>query len=103
MKNFFKNMKNYKFWINFSAALIIFLNALSKPLGIEIDNQVVEDVILGFAGVLVVLGLVNKSGKEEDKKSDSHVVDGENTPQEKTENGDETEDNIDKNNWIKMR
>lgn len=70
MKNFFKNMKSYKFWVNLSAAVIIFLNALSKPLGIEIENQIVEEIILGFAGVLVVLGLVSKpTQKDEDKQN----------------------------------
>lgn len=89
MKNFFKNMKSYKFWVNLSAALIIFLNALSKPLGIQIENQIVEDVILGFAGVLVVLGLVSKNEKTQSEievKPDEDVA--------KTE--DETEENINK-------
>lgn len=58
MKNFFKKMKSYSFWVSFSGALIILLNAFGRIFGWQIENQIVEDCIMSIAGILVVFGIV---------------------------------------------
>ncbi len=58
MKNFFNKMKSYSFWVSFSGALIILLNAFGRIFGWQIENQIVEDCIMSIAGILVVFGIV---------------------------------------------
>lgn len=65
MKNFFKNFRTYSFWVSLSGAVIILINALGRAFGFEIENQIVEDCLMGVAGVLVVLGIVYKKPENE--------------------------------------
>ncbi len=80
LKKLFEKMKSYSFWVSFTGALIIFLNCLGNIFGFKIENEVIENVIISFAGILVVFGLVTK-----DTASDSD------------ETGDESEDVIEEN------
>lgn len=66
-----QRLKSYKFWIALSGAVIIFVNALGKVFDFQIDGAVVESVIMGFCGVLVVLGFVEKPKTNEEKPSES--------------------------------
>ena len=68
MKNFFKRIGDYGFWVSLSAAVVILLNAFGKAFGFEIENQVVEDCIMAVAGLLVVLGFVSMNVSAADKK-----------------------------------
>lgn len=69
MKNFFKRIGDYGFWVSLSAAVVILLNAFGKAFGFEIENQVVEDCIMAVAGLLVVLGFVSMNVSASDKKT----------------------------------
>ncbi len=69
MKNFFNRFRSYNFWISFSGVLIIALNAFGKVFGFTIENQAVEECILSFAGVLVVLGIVVKDDTKKDEEN----------------------------------
>jgi len=71
MKKLFKKMKSYSFWLSFSGALIILLNALGKAFGFSIESKVVEECIMAFAGVLVVLGIVTMDIKDKSKDDDN--------------------------------
>ena len=75
MKNFFKKIKSYGFWVSLSAALIILLDAFGNVFGFKIENKIVEDCVMSIAGILVVFGIVSM----DDSKSDI----------------DETEDKVD--------
>lgn len=88
MKNFFNKMKTYSFWVSFSGALIILLNAFGRIFGFQIENQIVEDCVMSVAGILVVLGVVTMNGDNnknsgDDQQNDSLEED------EKTESIDE--------------
>lgn len=88
MKNFFNKMKTYSFWVSFSGALIILLNAFGRIFGFQIENQIVEDCVMSIAGILVVLGVVTMNGDNnknsgDDQQNDSLEED------EKTESIDE--------------
>ena len=66
-----QRLKSYKFWVALSGAVIIFVNALGKVFGFQIDGAVLEGVIMGFCGVLVVLGFVDKPKSNEAKPAES--------------------------------
>ena len=79
-----KNIKNSTFLFALIGAVVIFLNALGDLLGFSIDNEVITAVITGFAGVLVVLGVVtmseqdakgNKKENQEDKEIENKDTD----------------------------
>ncbi|MBP3431687.1 MAG: hypothetical protein J6K39_02405 [Clostridia bacterium] len=72
MKNFFKKMGNYSFWVGFSGAVVILLNAFGKAFGFSIENKVVEDCIMAVAGLLVVLGLVVKKNPTVENKDEKN-------------------------------
>ena len=86
MKKLFEKMKSYSFWVSFSGALIIFINCLGRIFNFQIENEIVEDVIMSIAGLLVVLGFVTKETKNEEDT-------GENVDEENNENIDEEIDN----------
>lgn len=66
MKNFFKKFQNYSFWVALSGAVVILLNALGRAFGFSIENEIIENVVLSIAGVLVVLGIVSGAGDNEE-------------------------------------
>ena len=68
MKNLLKKMKSYSFWISLTGALIIFINCLGNIFGFKIENAVIENVIMSFAGILVVFGVVTKDNKNENEE-----------------------------------
>ena len=94
MKNFFKKMKTYSFWVSFSGALIILVNALGRAFGFKVENQVIEDCIMSIAGILVVLGVVTMGDKKikNDDKSGDDVLD-ENEEKSDSENDTISEEN----------
>ena len=76
MKKLFEKIKNYGFWVSLSASVILLINSLGNAFGFEIENQIVEDVIMSIAGVLVVFGVVTMSGKA---KETNNAQESENT------------------------
>lgn len=77
MKNFFNKMKTYSFWVSFSGALIILVNALGRAFGFKVENQIIEDCIMSIAGILVVLGIVTMGDKKttSDDDNEENVLD----------------------------
>ena len=59
-------MKSYSFWVSFSGALIVLLNAFGKLLGFSIENKVVEDCVMAVAGILIVIGIVTMDIPKDD-------------------------------------
>lgn len=86
MKNFFKRMKSYSFWVSFSGALIIFVNSLGRIFGFEIESQIVEDCVMSIAGVLVVLGFVTMKDKANNEDFDDEKLYDDNDILEDDEN-----------------
>ncbi len=75
MKKLFEKMKSYSFWVSFSGALIIFLNCLGNIFHFQVQNEVVEDVIMSIAGLLVVLGFVTKETGDESEEDEKQEID----------------------------
>lgn len=87
MKNFFKRMGDYNFWVSLSAGLIILLNAFGNAFGFSIKSQIIEDCVMAVAGMLVVFGIVNmkpidKNSDDSDENSDEEINDGQNENKE---------------------
>ena len=74
MKN---NFKSYSFWTALAGAVVIFLNALGDVFGFSVDNDLVKGLIMAFAGILVVLGVVTMPN-DKDKNENSTDVDNSN-------------------------
>ena len=73
MKNFFKKIKSYGFWVSLSSAIIMLATALGKAFGFEVENKIIEDIIMSIAGVLAVFGIVSmnsNNNKTENKNND---------------------------------
>ena len=70
MRNLFNKFKDYSFWVSFSAAVIILLNAFGRAFGFSVANQVVDDCIMAVAGILLLFGIVTMSDSKEDDEND---------------------------------
>ena len=70
-----QRLKSYKFWVALSGAVVIFVKALGQAFGFEISADVIDGIIMGFCGVLVAMGLVEKPTKslaENDAQNPTH-------------------------------
>ena len=86
MKN---KIKSYSFWVALSGSIVIFVNALGELFGFSVQDDLISGLIMAFAGILVVLGIVTMpkdNTSQEDEKQDEKNEDDSDKPQ--------TEDNI---------
>ncbi|MBE7074038.1 MAG: hypothetical protein E7379_03000 [Clostridiales bacterium] len=77
-----KIFKSYGFWTAFAGAVVLLVNALGELFGFSIESKLIENVILAFAGVLVVLGVVSMNGEKKAEQDEK----GENQQQNDDEN-----------------
>lgn len=68
MKKFIKKViskiSSYGFWVSLSGAIIVLVQAIARACGSDVDQEIIQDIIMGFAGVLVVLGVVSMPTSE---------------------------------------
>ncbi len=64
-------IKTVNFWTTLSAAVILLLQTLGKAFGFTFSADLVNDIIMGVCGVLVVLGVVLPEKKKEETKTDN--------------------------------
>lgn len=83
MKNRFKS---YSFWTALAGAVVVFLNALGDCFGFSVDNDLVKGLIMAFAGLLVVFGIVTMPENNQNSESDADINKNE---ENSTENSDE--------------
>ena len=65
------NFKSYGFWTALAGAVTMLVGALGECFGFTVHDEIVTNVIMAIAGVLVVLGVVSipkNSSKEENKE-----------------------------------
>lgn len=108
MKKLFERMKSYSFWVSFSGALIIFINCLGRIFNFQIENEIVEDVIMSIAGLLVVLGFVTKETKDNkdnlediEEESSEGVVSEDEQKDKEDEKKNQDKDNLKDDNKLK--
>ncbi len=83
MKN---KIKSYGFWTALASAVVVLVNALGQMFGFSVDNEIITNVIMAIAGLLVVLGVVTmpkgedgnqQEGKSEETDAESKETDAE--------------------------
>ena len=83
MKN---KIKSYGFWTALAGAVVVLVNALGQMFGFSVDNEIITNVIMAIAGVLVVLGVVTmpkgedgnqQEGESEETDAESEEIDAE--------------------------
>lgn len=57
-------IKSYKFWVALSASIVILLQALGEAFNFSISESIINGITVGFCGVLVVLGVIEKPNDE---------------------------------------
>lgn len=60
------NYKSYGFWTALAGAITLLASAIGKCFGVSVNGQVITDVVMAIAGVLVVFGVVSMPKKEKD-------------------------------------
>ena len=53
-----KLVKSYGFWTALAGAVVVLVQALGKLFGFSIAEEVVSNLIMSIAGILVVFGVV---------------------------------------------
>ena len=59
-----KNFKSYGFWTALAGGVVMLLNSLGKCFGFAVEEEIVTDVIMAVAGLLVVFGIVSMPKKD---------------------------------------
>lgn len=66
--------KSYAFWTSLSAAIVVLVGTLAQVFGFEADEKIVNDIIMGVCGILIVFGVVKmpsaKTTTDEQEKKD---------------------------------
>ncbi len=86
MKNKFRS---YGFWTALAGAVVVLINALGQAFGFTIDNEIVTNIIMAIAGVLVVFGVVSMPKKDNEDKEEENL-----DIQEKDNQTSEQEENM---------
>ena len=59
--------KSYSFWLAIASALFLLIQAIGKPLGLDISEEVYMSIINAVLGIFVVFGIISdptKKGEE---------------------------------------
>lgn len=56
-------IKNYSFWVGLSGAVVVLVEAIGRAVGFIPNGQLINDIIMAVAGVLVVFGVVSMPTK----------------------------------------
>lgn len=84
MKN---KIRSYGFWTALAGALVVLINAIGKCFGFSVQEELVSNIVMALAGILVVFGVVAMPKKEEDSKTDnSETSEDQEQLDEQTEN-----------------
>lgn len=92
MKNKFKN---YGFWVSLSSAVVVLFEAIGRACGFIPDGQIINDIIMSVAGLLVVLGFVTMPASEKNKTDETNndeTKEAENAEAENTNAEDENDE-----------
>lgn len=60
-----KRIKTYSFWVSLSGAIIVLIQAIGRAFGFIPNADIIHNIVMGIAGVLVVFGIVSSPTEEE--------------------------------------
>lgn len=85
-QKFKQAISSYSFWTTLAGALALIGSAIGKAFSLKIEEQIISDIVMAIAGVLVAVGIVTMPSK----KSEEEIVvsDDEISPQEQDEKED---------------
>lgn len=82
-----ERFKTYSFWVSLSGAIIVLAQAIGRAIGFIPNADIIHNIIMGIAGVLVVFGIVSSPTEEELKqKKESKKTETEESEQIDKEN-----------------
>ncbi len=62
MKN---RIKTYSFWVSLSGAVVVLIQAIGRAAGFIPNADIINNIIMSIAGILVVFGIVSSPTEEE--------------------------------------
>ena len=81
-----EKLKSYEFWVSIVSAVVVVLQSLS----LKFNLPFIQEVVMGFLGVLAVAGLIKKS--QPPIEGDSETTEEESTSTQDTQEKDRDED-----------
>ena len=76
MSSALKNrLKNYSFWVSLASAILLLVQAIEKPLGLVINEEIYMSIVNSVLGVFVVLGIISHPAQNLISSSSSTNVD----------------------------
>lgn len=77
-------MKTYSFWVALSGAIVVLVQAVGRLVGFVANADIISNIVMAIAGVLVVLGIVSSPiEKELNKTEDETEKDSKNSKKDK--------------------
>ena len=58
-ENLKNRLKNYSFWVSLASAILLLVQAIGKPLGLVINEELYMSIVNSVLGVFVVLGIIS--------------------------------------------
>lgn len=99
-----KIFKSYGFWTALSGALVMLINAIGKCFGFSVEEQIISDIVMAIAGVLVVFGVVampkGENAKKEQDENQTETDEKENDETEKLQNEQLEQEHDEKNDEL---
>ncbi|MDD4110362.1 MAG: phage holin [Clostridia bacterium] len=82
-----KRIKTYSFWVSLSGAIVVLIQAIGRAVGFIPNADIINNIVMGIAGILVVFGIVSSPTEEELKqKKESKKTETEESEQIDKEN-----------------
>ena len=67
--NFNEQKKSYSFWLSLASAIFLLVQAIGKPLGLNINEEIYMSIINAVLGIFVVLGILTYSNTTQDNEN----------------------------------
>lgn len=107
-------IKSYSFWVSLASAILLLVQAVGKPLGLVINEEIYMSIVNSVLGVFVVLGIISHPAQnlvcdkiEEIKEQDENLelsknINNTSSINNKSDSADgEINDNTTKDNDVK--
>lgn len=90
-----KKWTSSAFWLSVVAALIVVINALAKVFNFKVDEVAITSIATSVIGLLVVIGVLTKDTKKQQKEDEDINIDNTTEPNLDDITEDETKANLD--------
>lgn len=68
-------IKSYGFWTALAGAVVVLVNAIGRAFGFFVEEEIISNIIMAIAGVLVVFGVVTIPREKQDEQSEDKEED----------------------------